>query len=67
MTTKQKTELTEEMVDCLKISKQATEKGLSDKAEKWLSKCYSMERTLKILGYDVEIDEEKCTVNIISQ
>jgi NAD-dependent dihydropyrimidine dehydrogenase PreA subunit len=61
MTEKQRIKITEEMIDCLKISKQATEKGLPDKAEKWASMCYSMERTLKILGYNVEIDEEKCT------
>lgn len=64
MTQEQKVKLVEEMIDCLKISKQATEKGLLDKAEKWTSKCYSMERTLKILGYEVKIDEENCIVQI---
>lgn len=64
MNREQKEALIKEMEGLLNLGKQATEKGQVEKAEKHMSNCYAMERTLKILGYQVDIDEDNCKVKV---
>lgn len=67
MTAQQNTEIRITMEDLLRKSKIATQKGALDRAERYDVKWTTMERTLKMLGYKVEIDEVNCTVSITEQ
>ena len=64
MTVEQRLTLVAEMEQLLQMSKEETENGNLSSAERKDIKVFAMERTLKILGYEVEIDTENYKVNI---
>lgn len=67
MTQQQNLDLRLRMENLLQMSKRALEKGATERAEKYKRECYGMETALKYLGYQVELDEENCTVKITEQ
>ena len=64
MTQEQNLNIRLRMENLLQMGKRALEKGAIDRVEKYQKECYGMEYTLKLLGYEVEIDEENCKVSI---
>jgi len=67
MTIEQKTKLEEDMALLLKAGKKASEKKEFTKADKYFGECFTMVRTLEILGYKVNIDEYSHVANIECQ
>ena len=64
MTQEQELQLRLEMENYLSLSKRAQEKGNLSRADKNLSECFAIARTLRILGYEVTIDEDNLKVQI---
>lgn len=65
MTAEQRTKLVEEMEFLLNAGSKALANRDFAKADKYHGECFAIERTLRILGYEVEINTDNCTVVIL--